>query len=204
MAIRKLCRCQCNWTSECPSLHGSHLQRLQRQKSLCMRRGDDMERLTPGSANPNAFSDIVTRLCKEYNDAHPTWQAFFGGDVRSARFEYLPVKVAPCALTARRNMVRRQVRNMVQIFPLHKVVGLSRAEAYALPPVSLSSGRPMGTCMGSSSLNCRSFVTSTKQPQPTPPPPSPAAASAARAPSRPPPRKLRRSSAMDDDDHTPN
>ena len=45
---------------------------------------------------------MVTRLCKEYNDAHPNWQAT-GGDDRSARFEYLPEKVAPCGRSARRH-----------------------------------------------------------------------------------------------------
>ena len=62
----------------------------------------DMERLSPGSVNPNAFSDMVTRLCEEYNDAHPNWRVT-GGDVRSARFGYLPEKVAPCRRSARRH-----------------------------------------------------------------------------------------------------
>ena len=73
---------------------------------------DDTECLPPGSANPNAFSDMVlTRTrsrtwsrdsAKGYNDAHPNLQVT-GDDIISARFEYLPAKVAPCALTARRN-----------------------------------------------------------------------------------------------------
>ena len=61
-----------------------------------------MERLPPDAPNPNAFSDMVDRLCKEHNDGHPQWQVA-GGDVRPARFEYLDEKVASCGLTARRN-----------------------------------------------------------------------------------------------------
>ena len=63
---------------------------------------DDMERFPPGAANPNAFSETVCRLCREYNDAHPNWQDN-GGDIRSGHFEHLPGKVAPCGLTARRH-----------------------------------------------------------------------------------------------------
>ena len=63
---------------------------------------DDKERLPSDAANPNAFSDTVTRLCKEYNDANPNWQAA-GGDIRSRRFGYLPGKVAPCGQAARRH-----------------------------------------------------------------------------------------------------
>ena len=61
-----------------------------------------MERLPPDAANPNAFSETVSRLCKEYNDTHPLWQVA-GGDIRSGRLEHLPEKVAPCGLTARRH-----------------------------------------------------------------------------------------------------
>ena len=32
---------------------------------------DDMERLPPDAANPNAFSETITRLCNAYNDANP-------------------------------------------------------------------------------------------------------------------------------------
>ena len=31
----------------------------------------DMERLPPDAANPDAFSETVTRLCKAHNDAGP-------------------------------------------------------------------------------------------------------------------------------------
>ena len=66
------------------------------------RGGRYMERLPSGAANPNAFSDAVTRLSKAHNDAHPDWQ-YNGGEIRSGRFEYLPEKVAPCGLNARRH-----------------------------------------------------------------------------------------------------
>ena len=45
---------------------------------------------------------MVTRLCKDYNDANPNWQAA-GGNIRSGRFDYLPAKVAPCGQAARRH-----------------------------------------------------------------------------------------------------
>ena len=35
---------------------------------------DDMERIPPDAVDTNAFSNMVTRLQKEYNDAHPGWQ----------------------------------------------------------------------------------------------------------------------------------
>ena len=79
-----------------------HISNVYKAKIAMYETRGDMERLPPGSANPNAFSETVTRLCKEYNDAHPNGQAQ-GGDVRSARFEYLPEKVAPCARAARRH-----------------------------------------------------------------------------------------------------
>ena len=59
-----------------------------------------VERLPPDAANPNRFSEAVSRLCKEYNGTHPNWQDN-GGDIRSGHFEHLPGKVAPCGLTAR-------------------------------------------------------------------------------------------------------
>ena len=35
---------------------------------------DDMERLAPDAVDTNAFSKMVERLKKEWNDAHPDWQ----------------------------------------------------------------------------------------------------------------------------------
>ena len=63
---------------------------------------NDIERMSPDSVDPNAFSNMVTRLQKEYNDNHPGWQTV-GGDVRMGRFEYIPDKVVPCGLLARRH-----------------------------------------------------------------------------------------------------
>ena len=63
---------------------------------------DDIERMSPGSVDPNAFSNMVTRLQQEYNDNHPGWQ-HVGGDVRMGRFEYIPDKAVACGLTARRH-----------------------------------------------------------------------------------------------------
>ena len=61
-----------------------------------------MERMSPGAVDTNAFSNMVTRLQQEHNDTHPGWQNV-GGDVRMGRFEYIPDKVVPCGLTARRH-----------------------------------------------------------------------------------------------------
>ena len=58
---------------------------------------DDIERMSPDSVDPNAFSNMVTRLQQEYNDTHPGWQ-HVGGDVRIGRFEYIPEKVVACGL----------------------------------------------------------------------------------------------------------
>ena len=79
-----------------------HISNVYKDKVAMYETRDDMERLPPGAANPNAFSGAVSRLCKEYNDAHPNWQDN-GGDIRPGRFEHLPGKVAPCGLTARRH-----------------------------------------------------------------------------------------------------
>ena len=79
-----------------------HVSNVYKDKIAMYETRCDMERLPPDAANPNAFSETVSRLCKEYNDAHPNWQAA-GGDIRSGRFEHLPGKVAPCGLTARRH-----------------------------------------------------------------------------------------------------
>ena len=62
----------------------------------------DMERIPPDAVDTNAFSNMVPRLQKEYNDAHPGWQAA-SGDVRMGRFEYIPEKIVPCGLTERRH-----------------------------------------------------------------------------------------------------
>ena len=79
-----------------------HISNVYKDKVAMYEPRGDMERFSPGSANLNAFSDMVTRLCKVYIDAHSNWQAT-GCDVRSARFEYLPEKVAPCGRSARRH-----------------------------------------------------------------------------------------------------
>ena len=79
-----------------------HVSNVYKDKIALYETRCDMERLPSDAANPNAFSETVSRLCKEYNEAHPNWQAA-GGDIRSGRFEHLPTKVAPCGLTARRH-----------------------------------------------------------------------------------------------------
>ena len=79
-----------------------HISNVHKDKVAMYETRDDMERLPPDAANPNAFTETVSRLCKEYNDAHPNWQDN-GGDIRPGRFEHLPGKVAPCGLTARRH-----------------------------------------------------------------------------------------------------
>ena len=79
-----------------------HALNVYKDKVAVYETRDDMERLPPDAANPNAFSDTMTRLCKEYNDCNPNWQAA-GGDIRSGRFGYLPGKVAPCGQAARRH-----------------------------------------------------------------------------------------------------
>ena len=53
---------------------------------------DDMERIAPDAVDINAFSNMVTRIQKKYNDVHPGWQAD-GDDVRMGRFEYLRIRV---------------------------------------------------------------------------------------------------------------
>ena len=63
---------------------------------------DDMERIAPDAVDTNAFSNMVTRLQKEYNERNPGWQAG-GGDIRMGRFEHLPEPIVPCGLTARRH-----------------------------------------------------------------------------------------------------
>ena len=62
-----------------------HVSNVYKDKIALYETRDDMERLPPDAANPNAFSATVTRLCKDYNDANPNWQAA-GGDIRSGRF----------------------------------------------------------------------------------------------------------------------
>ena len=68
-----------------------HVSNAYKDKVALYETRDDMERLPSDAANPNASSDTVTRLCKDYNDANPNWQAA-GGDIRSGRFDYLPAK----------------------------------------------------------------------------------------------------------------
>ena len=63
-------------------LFQDHASNVYKDKVALYEARDDMERLPPGAANPKAFSDMVTRLCKIYNDANPNWQAA-GGDIRS-------------------------------------------------------------------------------------------------------------------------
>ena len=36
---------------------------------------DDMERIPPDAVDTNAFPNMVTQKQKEWNDAHPGWQA---------------------------------------------------------------------------------------------------------------------------------
>ena len=78
-----------------------HISNVYKDKVYLYETRDDMERLAPDAPNPNAFSDMVDRLCKLHNDNHPLWRTD-GDDIRPARFEYLPEKVVPCALNARR------------------------------------------------------------------------------------------------------
>ena len=61
-----------------------------------------MKRNAPDAVDTNAFSNMVTRLQKEYNERNPDWQAG-GGDIRMGRFEHLPEPVVPYGLTARRH-----------------------------------------------------------------------------------------------------
>ena len=68
-----------------------HASNVYKDKVALYETRGDMERLPSDAANPNAFSDTFTRLCKEYNNDNPNWQAA-GGDIRSGRFDYLPAK----------------------------------------------------------------------------------------------------------------
>ena len=70
---------------------------------------DGMERIPPDAVDTNAFSNMVTQKQKEWNDAHPGWQAD-GGDVRLGRFDYIPDKIVLCGLTARRHHGTKLVR----------------------------------------------------------------------------------------------
>ena len=80
-----------------------HISTFTKTRSLCMRRATIWNAFRLAlSTQTNVFSDMAMRLCKEYNDAQPNWQPT-GGDVRSARFEHLPEKVAPCGRSARRH-----------------------------------------------------------------------------------------------------
>ena len=79
-----------------------HASNVYKGKVAMYETRDDIGRLPPGAANPNAFSETVTRLCKVHNGTNPNWQAA-GGDIRPGRFEYLPEKVASCGLHARQH-----------------------------------------------------------------------------------------------------
>ena len=116
-----------------------------------------MERLPPGAANPNAFSGMVTRLCKTDNDANPNWQAA-GGDIRSGRFEYLPEKVAPCGLHARRNHGTKTGPTTATLSVV-LVVSTSPSAACSRPWLASFANLLFGKLM-SSFLNGRSSVTS--------------------------------------------
>ena len=61
-----------------------------------------MKRMAPDAVGTNAFSNMVTRLQKKYNERNPGWQVD-GGDIRMGRFEHLPEPTVPCGLTARRH-----------------------------------------------------------------------------------------------------
>ena len=79
-----------------------HVSNVFKDQVILYETRDDMERLSPDAVNTNAFSNMATRLQKEYNTAHVDWQVH-GNDVRMGRFEYIPEKIVPCGLTARRN-----------------------------------------------------------------------------------------------------
>ena len=54
-----------------------HVSNVYKDKVALYETRCDMERLPPDAANPNAFSETVSRLCKEYNDLHRRAPAFF-------------------------------------------------------------------------------------------------------------------------------
>ena len=122
-----------------------HISNVYKDKIAMYETRDDMERLSPGSANPNAFSDMVTRLCKEYNDAHPNWQAT-GGDV---------VMLGPLALnTCLKGLLLADGLHVVIMVPRpartpalpsmpSAVAVAKRAEASGLPGTGLHSGKFM-------------------------------------------------------------
>ena len=61
-----------------------------------------MEQIAPDTVVTNAFSNMVTRLQKEYNERNPGYQAG-GGHIRMGQFEHLPEPIVLCGLTARRH-----------------------------------------------------------------------------------------------------
>ena len=79
-----------------------HVPNIFKDQIVLYETRDDIERIPLDAADTNAFSNMVTRIQKEWNDAHPDWQTD-GGDVRLGRFEYIPDKIVLCGLTARRN-----------------------------------------------------------------------------------------------------
>ena len=61
-----------------------HVSNVFKDQLVLYETRDDMERIPPDAVDTNAFSNIVTQKQKEWNDAHPGWQAG-GGDVRLGR-----------------------------------------------------------------------------------------------------------------------
>ena len=81
-------------------LFQDHVSNVYKDKVALYETRDDMELPPPGAANPNAFSDMVTRLCKDYNDANPNWQAqllaaILGPDVLATCLERLLLAAKP-------------------------------------------------------------------------------------------------------------
>ena len=129
-------------------LFQDHASNVDKDKVALYETRGDMELLSPDAANPNAFSDMVTRLCKDYNDANPNWQAA-GGDIRSGRFEYLPEKVAPCGLHARRNHGTKTGPTTAKLSVVLVVVSTSPAAACSRPSLVSFTSLLFGKLMSS-------------------------------------------------------
>ena len=84
-------------------LFQDHASNVYKDKVAMYETRDDMERLPPDAANPNAFSETgdssVQRATMMLIQTGKLLAAILGPDVLS----YLPGKVAPCGLTARRH-----------------------------------------------------------------------------------------------------
>ena len=52
-----------------------HVSNVFKDQIVLYETRDDMERIAPGAVDTNAFSNMVTRIQAEYNEAHPGWQA---------------------------------------------------------------------------------------------------------------------------------